>query len=271
MSDRGTYIAYRIAVPPEFEEAFTHFYFAGNASGSSVQKSLLPSYQTILVFNFGGKVLLQSGEQETEVGKCLVLGPVKKAFDYTLSPGAEILVVNFKDDAFYRFFGRAMIDENLMPDPDELTGENCFSGLWKKLDELTDNEQRVRFILEFCSPYLKDRNIVGHRLANFDHDNLDIVKTVASATGQSPRNIQLQHKKRMGYSAREIGRYRRFLKAIEMIQQHTANASAVDWPDIIHECGYYDQSQLIHDFRHYLNLSPTKYLKFQKEICNPVS
>jgi AraC-like DNA-binding protein len=43
----------------------------------------------------------------------------------------------------------------------------------------------------------------------------------------------------------------------------------MDWFEVINECGYYDQSQLIHDFKHYINLSPAKYLKFQQDICNP--
>ncbi|MFZ0596955.1 MAG: AraC family transcriptional regulator [Flavobacterium sp.] len=32
------------------------------------------------------------------------------------------------------------------------------------------------------------------------------------------------------------------------------------------QCGYYDQSQLIHDFKYYMNISPTKFLKFQNDI-----
>lgn len=271
MKDQSEYNAYRIPVPSEFKEVFSHFYFAGNTSRNAVRKRLLPSYQTILVFNFGAKALLRLDGEETETEKCLVLGPVKRAFEYTLSPGSEILVVNFREDAFYRFFGAAMIAENLPLNPDALIGESCFSGLWKKLDALSDNNLRVDFILEFCHPYLKRKDPVTGRLAGFDDKNLDVIKTVAEETGQSKRNIQLRHKKYLGYSAKEIRRYYRFLKAVEMVQQGIASTSGVNWFDIIHRCGYYDQSQLIRDFKHYLDLTPTKYLKLQQEICNPVS
>ncbi|HEY0298211.1 MAG TPA: AraC family transcriptional regulator [Arachidicoccus sp.] len=53
------------------------------------------------------------------------------------------------------------------------------------------------------------------------------------------------------------------------MQSIASNAKKIDWFDIISECGYYDQSQLIHDFKHYINLSPVKYLSFQQDICNP--
>ncbi|MBC9797088.1 helix-turn-helix domain-containing protein [Sinomicrobium weinanense] len=270
MKDQSEYNAYRIPVPPEFEEVFSHFYVAENTSRNAVRRRLLPSYQTILIFNFGTKALLQSGDEEIETGKCLALGPVKRAFEYTLPPGSEILVVNFRDDAFYRFFGNAMIAENLRSDPDALTGEGCFSDLWEQLNTLPDTDLRVNFILDFCRPYLKKRNPVIGRLASFDDKSLDVIKTLAEETGQTERNMQLWHRKYLGYSAKEIRRYYRFLKAVEMVQQGITSASGVNWFDIIHQCNYYDQSQLIRDFKHYLDLTPTRYLKFQQEICNPV-
>jgi hypothetical protein len=42
------YNEYRISVPQEFENVFTHFYFAENISENPVTKTLLPTYQTIL-------------------------------------------------------------------------------------------------------------------------------------------------------------------------------------------------------------------------------
>ena len=47
------YHAFRIAVPSVYEEVFSHFYFAENTSGDTIIKTLLPSYQTILIFSFG--------------------------------------------------------------------------------------------------------------------------------------------------------------------------------------------------------------------------
>jgi len=259
-----------IAVPAEFEEVFSHFYFAKNQSGKSITKTLLPSYQTILVFNFGASAMLHSKQNtQIELDKCLVLGPIKHAFDYTLPPASEILVANFKDDAFYRFFGNASVAENLPTDPNELFDEKCFTTLWNELNQVNDPNMQVERILDFCRLYLKERDNIAGQLANFRDNTLNSIKSIANRQGQSERNIQLNHKKHFGYSAKEVSRYHRFSKAIELIQHIAANAEKIDWFEIIDECGYYDQSQLIHDFKHYLNLSPTQYLKFQQDICNP--
>lgn len=261
---------FKIAVPKDYEEIFSHFYFAENTAADTINKTLLPSYQTILIFNFGTPAFLYSNQKtEIEIDKCLVLGPIKQAFDYSLPKGSGILVANFKDDSFYNFFGNAAVEGHLHVNPDDLLDENCFTSLWSQLNKIEGINKRVEYILEFCKPYLKKRNIIAEQLANFKNKSLNPIKSVANLQNQTERNIQLNHKKHLGYTAKEINRYQRFLKAIELIQNAASTSSKMDWFEIINECGFYDQSQLIHDFKHYINLSPTKYLKFQQDICNP--
>ena len=259
---------YRIAVPSVFKTVFSHFYFAENKNDFPVTKTLLPSFQTILVFNFGTKSTLKSKQNTIlEVEKCMVLGPIKQAFDYTLEPNSEILVANFKEDAFYRFFGNALF--NFLPiDPDALIQENCFSLLWEELQHISEVTERVAYILDFCKPYLREQNEITTLLTDFKEENLNPIKVIASKVNQTERNIQLNQKKVFGYSIKEINRYERFLKAVNEIQKNIVNQSKTDWLNIVEECGYYDQSQLIHDFKFYMNIPPTKFLKFQNDICS---
>ncbi|WP_282115943.1 AraC family transcriptional regulator [Cellulophaga baltica] len=264
------YRNFKITVPTDYEDIFSHFYFAENKTTKAITKTLLPSYQTILIFNFGITTILYSNQKaKIEVDKCLVMGPIKHSFDYSLPSKSKILVANFKGDAFYRLFGNASVAEHLPINPDELLNENCFTGLWEELNKINDTNHQLTYILNFCKPYLKQRNIIAEKLTNFNDEILNTIKYVASQQNQTERNIQLNHKKHLGYTYKEINRYQRFLKAIELIQTYATVSSKIDWFEIISECGYYDQSQLIHDFKHYINISPTKYLKFQQDICNP--
>jgi AraC-like DNA-binding protein len=229
---------------------------------------LLPSFQTILTLNFGNKALIHTkNNTEISIDRCFVFGPIKKAFDYSLPPGSKILVANFKDDAFYRFFGNAAVAELLPKNPDDLSNENCFINLWEELNKIGDLNHQISYLLDFCKPYIREQNKIAQKLTNFTDDSFSLIKSVACQQKQTERNIQLQHKKYLGYSYKEINRYKRFLKAIELIQNTDGTTNKIDWFKIINACGYYDQSQLIHDFRHYLNISPTTYLKFQQDIC----
>lgn len=200
-----------------------------------------------------------------------MIGPVKQAFDYSLPPNSEILTVNFKDDAFYRFFGNAAIAEHVPVNPEDSVNEDCFSILWYELSKMNDTNGKVNHILKFSEPYLVNRNKIAEQLANFKEQSLNPIKSVASKNNQTERNIQLQHKKLFGYSAKEHNRYERFLKAIEHVQFQASTTSKIDWFEVVENCGYYDQSQLIKDFTLYINTSPAKYLKFQQDICNPIS
>lgn len=271
MTDKET-DGYRIAVPPEFEEVFSHFYFAENTNAAPIRKTLLPTFQTIMVFNFGPASSLVSAQQtQIEVDKCVVLGPIKQAFDYTLPVGAKILVANFKDDAFYRFFGEALFQETAPRHPDQLLNENCLDNLWHELQQLDSATAQVNRLLQFCKPYIRPSNDTAKLLANFENGKLNPIKAVAAQTRQSERNIQLKHKKHFGYSAKEANRYLRFLQAVAFIEQHIAGGSKINWFELVEQLGYYDQSQLIHDFKYYLNLSPNRFLKFQQDICDPTS
>lgn len=262
------YVSFKIPVPAEYGAVFSHFYYAENQSSEIISKTFLPSYQTILIFNFGEKALLHSKQNTAiTIDKCFVLGLIKQAFDYTLPPDSRILVANFKEDAFYRLFGNASVAEHLPINPDDLLNENCFTALWSELYKIKDVNHQVNYILDFCKPYLKDRNSIAQKLTNFTDENLNPIKALASQQNQTERNIQLHHKKYLGYTSKEINRYQRFLNTIKRIQDTASTSTKIDWFEIISECGYYDQSQLIHDFNHYLNISPTKYLKFQQDIC----
>ncbi|WP_165045587.1 helix-turn-helix domain-containing protein [Dysgonomonas sp. ZJ709] len=263
--DKQGYISSQITIPSEFEDVFTYFYVAENRSDQTVIKTLLPSFQTILIFSFGNTVNLKSKEDSTlAMDKCVVLGPIKRALDYSLSAGSAILVANFKEDAFYRFFGQ-VISLNLAINPDELIGENCFTHLWHSLNKIKSSKDRVDFILDFCRPYLKNREpAFVHFSDTPENNNISPIKAIAQATNKSERMVQLNHKKFYGYTAKEVTRYKRFLLAIELLQ---TKSSDVDWFEIINTCNYYDQSQLIHDFKYYIKLTPTQYLKFQHDIC----
>lgn len=264
------YSSQRIAIPPAFGEVFSHFYYAENKTGETVVKTLMPSYQMIMIFSFGtpASFTAKNGEEIT-VEKCIVLGPIKQAFTYSLTPGAEIFVCNFKDDAFFRFFTHADLSRELALHPDDLLDQNCFTLLWSELKPLPCNEKRAERILDFARPYLRNRDHIAGQIAGFDSSTSSAIKEISHKNNLSERSIQLSHKKHFGYTAKEFHRYKRFLKAIQLVQTLAGESKKVDWFEIIAECEYYDQSQLIKGFNHYLQLSPAKYLKFQEAICNP--
>ncbi|HSF52914.1 MAG TPA: AraC family transcriptional regulator [Algoriphagus sp.] len=261
------YNTQKIGIPPEYKDYFSHFYYAENNSSEIVTQTLLPSYQTILVFNFGEKAIIKlNNSAKISIEKFILLGPVKQAFEYSLPIHSQVLVVNFRKDAFYRLFGKAYGIARLPRNSNDLMFKDCFEPLWKSLNQLNNINERSHCILEFCKPHLIDRNKVAEKLANLDEKE-NSIESLANQLNQTKRNIQIHHKKLLGYTYKEFNRYQRFLKAIELIQNKIASTSQIDWFEILSECGYYDQSHFIRDFKHYLNISPSRYLKNGQNIC----
>ncbi|MBT1706103.1 helix-turn-helix domain-containing protein [Chryseosolibacter indicus] len=260
----------RISVPDEFKDVFSHFYIAENHSLQAVQKTLLPSFQIMLVFNFGPPVIASSSVgNEIVIESCLVVGPIKKTINYTLPPHAELLVANFIGDSFYRFFTTAS-NEFLALHPDLLLGENCFSAVWQCMKDLPSVEQRLHFLLDFSRQYLRQKDDTVEKILSMEYNSsaYSVVKAVANETSLSERSVQLKYKKFLGYTAKEMARYQRFMKAIAFVQSKAVMSENIDWADVVERFGYYDQSQLIHDFQHFVNLSPKNYVALLKDICS---
>lgn len=202
------------------------------------------------------------------IDKHLIFGPVKKAFTYTQPPNNTILVANLKNDALYRFFdiSAAKIQPDLQPD--FLIYQNCFNALWAELNDIKNPNARIDTLLQFSEMYLKPQSALAQQMTQSFPPNINPVKKIALIAHQSERNIQINHKKQFGYSAKEIARYERFSKALQLTNT-AINHRKPDWHEIVSKCGYYDQSQLIHDFRYYLNTTPSKYMKAHQHFCTP--
>ena len=150
--------SYRIPVPQDYEDVFSHFYYAANDTAQPEPHRLLPSFQQIMVFIFGQGVKIKTPDNlPIQLNRSVILGPVKKALEYTLLPGTQILVLNFKPGSFYRFFGATHNEHTAPLNPDSLTPENCFTDLWENLRKLPSPEQKIAKVLTFSKPYLKER------------------------------------------------------------------------------------------------------------------
>ena len=86
-------------------------------------------------------------------------------------------------------------------------------------------------------------------------------RELAAQLGLSQRRFIQVFSNQVGVPPKVFGRVQRFQRAVEL----TRGGSAVDWADIAVECGYFDQSHLIHEFEALSGLSPTEFQRQQRE------
>jgi transcriptional regulator GlxA family with amidase domain len=102
---------------------------------------------------------------------------------------------------------------------------------------------------------------VGTALAKLAHDANFSVRDPAKAVGLSQRRFIQVFAAEVGLTPGKFSRVQRFRRALGAIPK----GGAPDWAAVAADCGYFDQSHFIHDFRAFSGLSPTQYLRQRSE------
>lgn len=92
------------------------------------------------------------------------------------------------------------------------------------------------------------------------------VSKLVDATGLSARRLIELFKEQVGLTPKVFGRLQRFQRALAAVY----GAREPDWSAVAVDCGYYDQSHLIRDFREFAGMSPEQYRVCANEHRNHV-
>lgn len=253
---------------------FSHFYCVQQATDAPVlPQQLVPNYEMLLVFNFGPAIPMWLGDKALVFHRTVVLGPLRHLLRYELPPGADVIVVNFTLNGFYRLVGRSAQQVRAADwrDADWMLDPMTFESLWQELTQKRTQTERLEWIRSYIQTYLAPVRQQDHDLFDsiplFGQNVVDPVKAMAEDQRVSSRSIQLQFQTNLGYSAKELARFLRFKQVLVFLIQHAANA--IDWLSVVDRFRYYDQSHLIQDFRFYLGMTPRQFVKQvnEKGIC----
>jgi len=83
------------------------------------------------------------------------------------------------------------------------------------------------------------------------------VEELAQSLGVSRQHLALQFRERVGLNAKTFAMICRFRRASSALRE--ADGAALDWAGLASECGYYDQSHLIHEFRQFAGETPQAF------------
>jgi AraC-like DNA-binding protein len=92
------------------------------------------------------------------------------------------------------------------------------------------------------------------------------VSEVVEETGLSQRRFIELFDGEVGLTPKLYARVARFQRVLRRVHP----SPDIDWSDVAAECGYFDQSHLIHDFRSLAGISPTEYATYKTEHLNHV-
>lgn len=96
--------------------------------------------------------------------------------------------------------------------------------------------------------------------------NIESMKTIAAKTGFSQKHVIKLFKEHVGVVPKSFLKITRFQQAITAIEQGAFNS----WSAVAYDCGYYDQSHFIADFKSFSGFTPVEYLSRKGQTLNYV-
>jgi len=245
---------------------FSHFYCVQQAPDAGpLEQQLLPNYEIILGFNFGPPIPVSLGNATYVIDQMAVFGPLQRTLTYQLPAGADLIIVNFTLDGFYRLLRVPVhgLKAAEVHHPDALLGKSCFLDLWTQLARMPEVADRLQLLTEYALAFVSPSSPAALPLFDsmpyFNDSAADPIKVLAQTHPVSIRSLQLRFQNYLGYSAKELIRYLRFKKVLYFLYQD--HAAAIDWLELVTRFGYHDQSHLIKDFRHFVGVTPRQFLK----------
>ena len=179
----------------------------------------------------------------------------------------SIIGVHFRPGGAFAFLGppaSELADAHV--DLEALWGTSARE-LHERLCEAKTPAERFNLLEETLMAHLF-RPLERHYAVRFALDTLGradaglAIRDIAREAGLSQRRFIQVFAREVGMSPKLFYRVRRFRQALETVR----HSAAPNWAQVAVDCGYYDQSHLIHDFRFFSNLSPTEYVR-QRSDC----
>ncbi|MEQ8786473.1 MAG: helix-turn-helix domain-containing protein [Pirellulaceae bacterium] len=122
-----------------------------------------------------------------------------------------------------------------------------------------------RLLLRRLAPPSTESAVVDDALARFTAaPSLARVRDVCAASGLSAKRFIRRFHDRVGLTPKLYCRVQRFQAVVDQ----AANRRGVDWARVALDCGYYDQSHLIRDFREFSGVTPAEYRPVEPDRKN---
>ena len=247
---------------PRLAEIVSSMWF-GEGKTAYQRDRILPSGQSQLLINLGpAQYRVEPGPPEKRVPfidvwySGLHQGPI----DTEAPHGNALLGVAFSAHGTFPWLGENMenLSDRIIALADAL-GDGALA-LRERLLNTPSLEARFKCVERWLLGRLKPRTIV-HPAVRWAVDRLAAtggrisIEELATQTGFTRKHLGNLFQQQVGLSPKSLARIHRFRGALALLD---GSAGQVPWAELAEQCGFYDQSHLIHEFRRFTGFSPVE-------------
>lgn len=248
--------------------AFVECYYQWEATAAEpavVQSP--PNGRCALVFNLGAPYSSSQGSSSPmPVPGAFVSGQFTSNYKLHLTGNILTIGAVLRPSAVHNFFGVRMSQLVNTRAPVEILGIDP-SVLLEKIASNTRAEDRVAVLDEFLLgklPEAKKRlTIIDEAIDYIDQCNgCTTVDAVATHLRISRRYLEKKFLEKVGISPKFYARLKRF----STLSNEIAHSPNIDWPRIVCEYGFHDQSHLVKEFIEFNQMNPSQYHLLHREM-----
>ncbi len=247
---------------PRLAEMVASMWF-GEGKTAYQRDRILPSGQSQLLINLGPpQYRIETGPPEVRVPfvdawySGLHQGPI----DTEAPHGNALLGVAFTARGSFPWLGERMdgLSDRIIALADAV-GDGALA-LSERLLNTASIESRFKIVERWLLSRLKPRSIV-HPAVRWAVDRIAAaggklsIEDLATQTGFTRKHLGNLFQQQVGVSPKSLARIHRFRGALDILNR--ANGE-VPWAALAEQCGFYDQSHLINEFRRFTGFSPVE-------------
>lgn len=184
---------------------------------------------------------------------------------------SEMFVINFRKGMARSFLQLPLSEITDTVTDGDLILNTVYLILREKLLETKLPLQKFRLaesmLLKQFSPALAIHPVINYAVNHITaKPEVAIIKNIACQTGYSHKHLVALFEKYVGVSPKSFLRILRFQKAVREME----NTGKADLTRLALDCGYYDQSHFISDFKTFSGYTPLVYSKMRGDYINYV-
>ncbi len=250
------------------------FYYEGVQIHHTVDR-FLPNGDTEILIDFHDRPqYIYDNESLKEIQACQhVWASGVRTEPITIPSGnnSAMMVIMFRKGGAAPFFPFPMNEiADCVFDADLVWGKG-FGELRECLLSIGDIKRRFAIVEEFLLSMFRSRmesnpcvDFAVNEMASRP-DALSIAR-MNQKIGYSQKHFTEMFKRQVGVTPKAYLKIMRFQKAVKRI----AECSEIDWTAIAADCGFYDQSHFINDFKHFSGFTPEHYVSIHTQYQNYV-